>query len=58
MDAIRCRRCGRLLFKGMVLHIEIKCPKCGYTQIMQIQAQRSLQPPTTEVESRPAEHQA
>ena len=29
---IRCRKCNRLLMKGHVLQIEIKCPKCGYIQ--------------------------
>jgi len=29
---IRCRKCNRLLMKGDVLQIEIKCPKCGYIQ--------------------------
>lgn len=27
---IRCKRCKRLLMKGEVNGIEIKCPKCGY----------------------------
>ncbi len=31
-EEIRCRRCGRLLMKGEVKLIEIKCPKCGYVQ--------------------------
>ncbi|QPJ62939.1 MAG: Com family DNA-binding transcriptional regulator [Candidatus Nitronauta litoralis] len=29
---IRCRKCNRLLMKGEVHYIEIKCPKCGYLQ--------------------------
>jgi len=29
---IRCRKYNRLLMKGDVLQIEIKCPKCGYMQ--------------------------
>ncbi|MCX8069386.1 MAG: Com family DNA-binding transcriptional regulator [Thermodesulfovibrionales bacterium] len=29
---IRCKRCKRLLMKGAVKTIEIKCPKCGYIQ--------------------------
>jgi len=32
MKEIRCRKCNRLLMKGEVLKIEIKCPKCGYIQ--------------------------
>ncbi len=31
---IRCKKCGRLLFKGRIERIEIKCPKCGYVQII------------------------
>lgn len=26
---LRCKKCGRLLLKGVILG-EIKCPKCGY----------------------------
>lgn len=29
---IRCRKCNRLLMKGEVRHVEIKCPKCGFIQ--------------------------
>ncbi len=29
---IRCRKCCRLLMKGRVVRVEIKCPKCGYIQ--------------------------
>ncbi|MDU4960329.1 MAG: Com family DNA-binding transcriptional regulator [Sporomusaceae bacterium] len=25
----RCPHCNRLLFKGCVRYVEIKCPKCG-----------------------------
>jgi len=34
MEAIKCRKCSRLLFKGEMgsARIEIKCPKCGYVQ--------------------------
>ncbi|MCD6353339.1 MAG: Com family DNA-binding transcriptional regulator [Proteobacteria bacterium] len=32
MREIRCRKCKRLLMRGNIMHIEIKCPKCGYTQ--------------------------
>jgi len=30
----RCKKCGRLFFKGELndAKIEIKCPKCGYVQ--------------------------
>ncbi len=30
---IRCQKCKRLLMKGTIIAIEIKCPKCGYIQI-------------------------
>ncbi|MBW7957320.1 MAG: Com family DNA-binding transcriptional regulator [Deltaproteobacteria bacterium] len=29
---IRCRKCNRLLMKGEVRHVEIKCPKCRLIQ--------------------------
>jgi len=29
---IRCRKCKRLLMKGEVKDVEIKCPRCGYIQ--------------------------
>lgn len=29
---IRCRKCNRLLMKGEVMLVEIKCPKCGLIQ--------------------------
>ncbi|MBZ0156172.1 MAG: Com family DNA-binding transcriptional regulator [Alphaproteobacteria bacterium] len=32
MRDIRCRKCNRLLMKGEVEVVEIKCPKCGYVQ--------------------------
>jgi len=32
MREIRCRKCRRLLMRGNVIHIEIKCPKCGHVQ--------------------------
>jgi phage FluMu protein Com len=31
---IRCSNCNRLLMTGTILRIAIKCPKCGYTQII------------------------
>ncbi|MCW7754039.1 Com family DNA-binding transcriptional regulator [Desulfobotulus sp. H1] len=30
---IRCRRCRRLLMKGLVIKVEVKCPKCGSLQL-------------------------
>lgn len=32
VNEIRCKKCKRLLMKGQVKEIEIKCPKCGYVQ--------------------------
>lgn len=32
---IRCKKCKRLLMKGKVWAIEIKCPKCGVIQYFQ-----------------------
>jgi len=37
-DEIRCRRCGRLLMKGHVRLVEVKCPKCGFIQVIASQA--------------------
>lgn len=33
LKKMRCKKCGRLLFKGAIRTIEIKCPKCGYVQV-------------------------
>lgn len=30
MTEIRCVKCKRLLMKGRIEVIQIKCPKCGY----------------------------
>ncbi|WP_144681719.1 Com family DNA-binding transcriptional regulator [Desulfobotulus alkaliphilus] len=32
-EDIRCRRCRRLLMKGLVVKVEVKCPKCGSLQL-------------------------
>jgi len=32
LPEIRCRRCRRLLLKGEVKQVQIKCPKCGCLQ--------------------------
>lgn len=34
LPEIRCRRCRRLLMKGEVKQVEVKCPKCGYVLIL------------------------
>lgn len=28
----RCKGCGRLLFKGFIQQVEIKCPRCAKVQ--------------------------
>ena len=33
LPEIRCRLCRRLLMKGEIKQVEIKCPKCGHVQI-------------------------
>ena len=32
--AFRCPHCNRLLFKGWITYVEIKCPKCGCIQAL------------------------
>ena len=32
--SVRCKKCGRLLFKGKSWDVEIKCPKCDYIQTL------------------------
>ena len=32
--AFRCPHCNRLLFKGWIQYVEIKCPKCGCIQAL------------------------
>ena len=34
LNPIRCKKCRRLLFKGAIKEVEIKCPKCGYVQVL------------------------
>ena len=34
LPEIRCRRCRRLLMKGEIRQVEIKCPKCGCVLIL------------------------
>ena len=34
LPEIRCRRCRRLLMKGEIKQVEIKCPKCGCVQAL------------------------
>ena len=31
---LRCVRCSRLLMKGQVVWVEIKCPRCGFLQYL------------------------
>ncbi|MBN1830273.1 MAG: Com family DNA-binding transcriptional regulator [Deltaproteobacteria bacterium] len=44
MTEFRCKKCGRLFFRADVsdAHIEIKCPKCGYTQHIIKSAKKDL----------------
>jgi phage FluMu protein Com len=35
MSEIRCKKCRRLLMKGEVKAVEIKCPKCGHIQVIE-----------------------
>ncbi len=37
LSEIRCRRCNRLLFRGRVDYVEIKCPKCHCVQCVNAQ---------------------
>lgn len=32
LQEIRCKKCRRLLMKGSITYIEIKCPKCNSIQ--------------------------
>lgn len=32
LPEVRCQKCGRLLFKGIIEAVEIKCPRCGALQ--------------------------
>lgn len=38
---VRCVKCNRLFFRGKMdkAEIEIKCPKCGYVQIIKLATQ-------------------
>ena len=37
MVEFRCKRCGRLIFKGELTqgHIEVVCSRCGYKNIIE-----------------------
>jgi len=30
LPEVRCPNCNRLLFKGRIIQIEVKCPKCHF----------------------------
>jgi iron complex transport system substrate-binding protein len=34
LKQIKCRKCKKMLFRGQVVEVEIKCPKCGHIQII------------------------
>ncbi len=36
MTEIRCKKCKRLLLKATEIQGEMKCPKCGYVQIIEL----------------------
>ena len=29
---LRCQKCGKLFFRGKIIFVEIKCPRCGHLQ--------------------------
>ena len=35
MSEVRCPNCNRLLFRGIIKYVEIKCPKCHCVQCFQ-----------------------
>lgn len=45
MTIIRCIKCGRLLMKGCNVQVEIKCPKCGYVQIINHKSKKDIDIP-------------
>lgn len=44
LPSVRCECCNRLLFRGVVETIEIKCPKCGAVQVLNRGDQSWLKP--------------
>ena len=34
MTEIRCIKCNRLLMKAVMVHAEVKCGKCGFTNVI------------------------
>lgn len=36
MIEIRCVKCHRLLMKGKIVIAEIKCPKCGFVDTVEL----------------------
>lgn len=42
LPSTRCKKCARLLFKGTVKKIQIKCPKCGCTQTVKGRAKKGV----------------
>lgn len=44
LPSVRCDCCNRLLFRGVVGTIEIKCPKCGAVQVLNRGEQSWLKP--------------
>lgn len=44
LPSVRCECCNRLLFRGVVDTIEIKCPKCGAVQVLNRGEQSWMKP--------------
>jgi len=42
LPAVRCECCNRLLFRGLVDIVEIKCPKCGVVHLLKSREQEGL----------------
>ena len=52
MESIRCGTCNRLLARGRVVVLEIKCPRCGTINYLRAQS------PTPERQERPGDEDA
>lgn len=52
LAAFRCPHCNRLLFKGWIQYVEIKCPKCGCVQAVSVDS-TSTSPPLGKISLSP-----
>lgn len=53
MTEIRCKKCNRLLAKGRgiwELTLEIKCPKCGYINLLEFRVKIGRRKPRNDEE--------